>query len=92
MVEFSAKSSNKVFPMTEDDVIENWTLLKEIINEIDVEVAKSIAGNSNANIRLRRGLYAIVKVARQSIKFSFNIQRIKREYSKLNKLKKETAL
>jgi hypothetical protein len=65
--------------MSSDLINDEWTKLRTLVDSIEVDVKKNIAGNASAGIRARRGLREIKKSAAALIKITVDAEKTRKE-------------
>jgi hypothetical protein len=65
--------------MNNDAVIKIWTELKEIVDQIDVDVRKNAMGNASAGLRARKGLRTIRNKAAALNKLTIELEKAKKQ-------------
>jgi hypothetical protein len=61
--------------MNGDNVIENWTELRALVEQIDVDMRKNANGNAAAGVRARKGLRNLKARAAELTKLTVEVEK-----------------
>jgi hypothetical protein len=65
--------------MSNQEVLGLWAALKEIVDQIDVDVRKNSNGNASAGVRARKGLRIIRAKAAELTKITIDLEKAKKQ-------------
>lgn len=65
--------------MSDSKVLSMWSDIKELVQNLDLDLHKNAAGNSAAGVRSRKGLRAVKKMVGDLVKVSVELDKEKKE-------------
>lgn len=64
--------------MSGDNVIESWTELRNLVEQIDNDVRKNANGNAAAGVRARKGLRSLKTLAAGLTKLTVEVEKTRK--------------
>lgn len=64
--------------MTGDNVIDSWTEIRTLIEQIDTDVRKNANGNAAAGVRARKGLRSLKTLAAGLTKLTVEVEKVRK--------------
>lgn len=65
--------------MSNNEILALWASLKEIVDQIDVDVRKNANGNASAGVRARKGLRSVRAKAAELTKLTIDAEKAKKQ-------------
>ena len=65
--------------MSNQEVLALWAALKDIVDQIDVDVRKNSNGNASAGVRARKGLRTIRAKAAEITKLTIDLEKARKQ-------------
>lgn len=65
--------------MSDNKILSTWNDMKELLQNLDLDMHKNAAGNSAAGVRARKGLRALKKMSSELVKLSVEFDKSKKE-------------
>lgn len=67
--------------MSNQEVLAIWAALKDVVDQIDVDVRKNANGNASAGVRARKGLRTIRAKAAEITKLTIDLEKARKQQS-----------
>jgi len=67
--------------MSNQEVLALWAALKDVVDQIDVDVRKNSNGNASAGVRARKGLRTIRAKAAEITKLTIDLEKVRKQQS-----------
>ena len=68
--------------MSDSKIVELWNEMKVLVESVDTDVLKNVAGNTSAGVRARRGLKPLRKKIGELMKLMIVAEKARREVAK----------
>ena len=59
----------------DNDVLKKWEELKEVVESLEVDVAKNARGVASAGVRARKGLRDLQKKSKELVKLTIELEK-----------------